>query len=138
MGMDSGVGGIDQFYGLVDQVRLYNYALSGSAITALYNSDLGPTPTATPTATAASTPTAIVTATPTSTQTATVTPPVKVSTATLAAAMMATPTPTPGLIGWWKLNSSSGITALDSAENSPGTLNTAATWVTGRDRTATP
>ena len=131
MGMDSGVGGIDQFYGLVDQVRLYNYALSGSAITALYNSDLGPTPTATPTATAASTPTAIVTATPTSTQTATVTPPVKVSTATLAAAMMATPTPTPGLIGWWKLNSSSGITALDSAENSPGTLNTAATWVTG-------
>ena len=42
MGLDSGIsGGIDQFYGLVDQVRLYNYALSGSAITALYNSDVG-------------------------------------------------------------------------------------------------
>jgi len=39
MGIDSGVGGVDQFYGLLDQVRLYNYALSGAEITALYNSD---------------------------------------------------------------------------------------------------
>jgi len=42
MGIDSGVGGIDQFYGLVDQVRLYNSALSGTAITDLYNSDVNP------------------------------------------------------------------------------------------------
>jgi hypothetical protein len=41
MGIDSGVGGVAQFYGLVDQVRLYNLALSGTAITALYNSDIG-------------------------------------------------------------------------------------------------
>jgi hypothetical protein len=39
MGIDWGVSGIRQFYGLVDQVRLYNYALSASAIAALYNSD---------------------------------------------------------------------------------------------------
>jgi concanavalin A-like lectin/glucanase superfamily protein/parallel beta helix pectate lyase-like protein len=42
MGIDSGVGGVAQFYGLVDQVRLYNFALSGTAITDLYNSDVNP------------------------------------------------------------------------------------------------
>jgi hypothetical protein len=41
MGIDSGVGGVGEFYGLVDQVRLYNLALSATAITALYNSDIG-------------------------------------------------------------------------------------------------
>ena len=41
MGLDSGISGVNQFYGLVDQVCLYNYALPSSAITALYNSDLG-------------------------------------------------------------------------------------------------
>lgn len=51
MGLASEIGGVRQFYGLVDQVRLYNYPLSPSAITALYNSDLGSTSTPTATAT---------------------------------------------------------------------------------------
>ena len=39
MGIDLGIGGVGQFFGLVDQVRLYNYAISAPAIAALYNSD---------------------------------------------------------------------------------------------------
>ncbi len=96
MGIDSGVGGIHQFYGLVDQVRLYNYALSGSAITALYNSDVGPTPTATPTATATSTAASTPTPTPTSTSTLTPTPtPTSAPTSTPSPEPLSSPSSTP-------------------------------------------
>jgi len=42
MGVDYGVDAVGYFYGLVDQVRLYDHPLSGAAITALYKSDLKP------------------------------------------------------------------------------------------------
>ena len=67
-------GGGFYFNGVIDDVRIYNRALSQAEIQADMNTPVGsPTPTPTPTATptATSTPTATPTATPTSTATAT-------------------------------------------------------------------
>jgi hypothetical protein len=58
-----GASTVRHFYGLFDQVYVYNYALSGSAIMALYNSDAA-TPTPPPTAMPSATPTFTPTSTP--------------------------------------------------------------------------
>ena len=76
------------FNGVIDDVRVYNRALSQAEIQADMNMPVG-TPTPTPTATATFTPTPTPTATATSTPTATHTP-----TATPTATFTPTPTPT--------------------------------------------
>ena len=88
-------------------MRLYNYVLSSSAITALHNSDLGltPTPTATPTATATATPNATATTTATATVTPTPHP-------------TSTPTPVPSASSTPALGTATNLsaTAVSSSE----------------------
>jgi arylsulfatase A-like enzyme len=110
--------------GIIDEVQIYNYALSDSEILALYNGT-GPTPTPTPaftaTPTPTPTPTPAVTATPTPTPT-----PTPVTTAT------PTPTSIPNLSGYWKFDETSGTTANDSSGNGKnGTVMNGAVWTTG-------
>jgi concanavalin A-like lectin/glucanase superfamily protein len=47
LGLDAGVGGVDFYWGSVDDTRIYNSALSSSAILTLYQSMI-PVPTPTP------------------------------------------------------------------------------------------
>ena len=49
LGLDTGIGGVDYYWGSVDDARIYSSALSSSAILSLYQSLLpNPTPTPTP------------------------------------------------------------------------------------------
>ena len=85
------------FKGRIDEVEIFNRALSQSEIQSIYNAGSAgkcqpsPTPTATATATFTPTPTATATFTPTPTATATFTP---TATATATATATFTPTPT--------------------------------------------
>jgi Concanavalin A-like lectin/glucanases superfamily len=79
------------FNGVIDDVRIYNRALSQAEIQADMNTPVGTsTPTPTPTPTATPTATATATATPTATTTATATP-----TPTATATPTSTPNPSP-------------------------------------------
>ncbi len=101
--------------GQLDDLCIYNRALSASEIAALAGGSATPTPTPTPTRTPTPTPT------PTSGPTA-------------------TPTPTPGgtgLVVWYKFDETSGTTAYDSSGNGRNaTLVNGPTWVAGRSGNA--
>ena len=115
------------FNGIIDDVRIYNRALSQAEIQADMNTPVGsppptPTPTTTPTPTATATPrpTPTATATPTPIPTATPRP---TPTATPTPIPTATPTPTPGdntfltsLYAYYKLDETSGG-ATDASGN---------------------
>jgi cell division septation protein DedD len=111
------------FNGIIDEMRIYNRALSQAEIQADMSTPIGslpPSPTPTPTATPASTPTATPTPTPTATPTATATPR---PTPTPTPTPTATPTPTPGnntfltsLYAYYKLDETSGG-ATDASGN---------------------
>jgi alpha-L-arabinofuranosidase len=110
----------EKWNGQIDEVYIYNSALSDNQILSLYT---GTGPTATPGATSTPTPTPTPTSTPTPASTATPTP-----------AGTATPTPTPdaSLKGYWKFNETSGTSASDSSgNNKTGTLIGGSSWTTG-------
>ena len=128
------------FNGVIDDVRIYNRALSQAEIQADMNTPVG-TPTPTPnlpnshcdsTATATATPTATTTATatPTPTATATATPR---PTATPTSTQTPTPTPTPpvGLVAAYNFNEGSGTTVTDASGNGITGNIIGATWTTG-------
>ncbi|MBI2912643.1 MAG: LamG domain-containing protein [Chloroflexi bacterium] len=120
----------EYFHGFVDEVSVYNRALSASEIQAIYAAGSAgkcssPTPTATPTATAIPTPTP--TATPTPTLTPTPTPTTICPTPTATPTATATPTPTP----------SNGVTPTTTASLTP-TVTVAPTCPPKPTPTATP
>ena len=126
LGLDADVGGVDYYWGNVDDTRIYNSALSSSAILSVYQSSIGPTPS----------PTSSSAPTSTSTPTASVTPapgPTPSPTSTSGPISTPTPTPTATLAHWWKFTDGSGTVAADSADSAPGTLAGSASWVTGVD-----
>jgi kumamolisin len=85
---------VGYFKGLIDEVRIYDQALTADEISVLAGASCAPlstaTPTSTPTRTRTQTPTSTATGTPTATQTATATP-----TATPTSTPTRTPTQTP-------------------------------------------
>src|SRR4029077_9178628 len=84
------------FNGVIDDVRVYNRALSQAEIQADMNTPVGsPPPTPTPTPTATPTATSTPTATPTATSTPTSTPPPPPTPTPPTATPTPTPTPTP-------------------------------------------
>ncbi|HLY26038.1 MAG TPA: LamG-like jellyroll fold domain-containing protein, partial [Aggregatilineales bacterium] len=107
----------DFFGGSIDEVAVYNTALSASRIQARYNvATQGAAPTPTPTLVS---PTAKQPLTPTATVAATVTP-----TLTSTASIVSTYAQTilaDGPISYWRLGEKSGTTALDSADTNNGT-----------------
>jgi Concanavalin A-like lectin/glucanases superfamily len=122
------------FQGKIDEVRIYNRALSATQIQSDMNTPITPSPTPTPTATPTVTATATPTATPTSTPTATpMSTPTATPTVTPTATPTATPTPTPasGLVAAYGFNEGSGTTVHDASTNgNNGTLQGGASWTT--------
>ena len=126
------------FNGVIDDVRIYNRALSQAEIQADMNTPVGsppstptPTPTyltATATATATATPTATTTATATPTPTATAT---ATSTPTATPTSTQTPTPPVGLVAAYNFNEGSGTTVTDASGNGITGNIFGATWTTG-------
>lgn len=97
-------GAGDTINGILDELHIYNYALSELEISALCPVPPTSTPTATPTSTSTATPTptstSTPTATPTSTSTSTSTPtPTSTTTPMPAATSTSTQTPTPSTFG---------------------------------------
>jgi len=126
--------------GGLDEVAVYDRALSAAEVQAIYVSDGGilPTVTATPTATPTNTlpPAAtetftpgLVTATPTVIAPSTATP----TSAALPTASF-TPTATPNtLMGYWQFNEASGTTVSDSSgHGNTGTAQNGMGWTTGQ------
>jgi hypothetical protein len=105
------------FNGVIDEVEIFNRALTQGEIQSIYNAGPAgkckliptPTPTPSPTATRTPTPSPTVTKTPTSSPTATRTPtptPTATKTPTPAGACVSPPS---GLEEWWTLNETGGV-----------------------------
>ncbi|QPV62842.1 LamG domain-containing protein [Halosimplex litoreum] len=118
--------------GAVDDVRVYDTALTAEDVTALYDGEATtatptPTNTATPTPTDTATQTSTPTATPTPTDTATPTP-TPTSTPTPTPTPTATPTPTPAGSGrptpvaHWRFEETGGSTVADGVGSNDGTV----------------
>jgi hypothetical protein len=130
----------DGFYfnGVIDDVRIYNRALSQGEIQTDMNTPVGSTSTPTPVPTA--TPTAAPTATPTPTPGGTAAPtgtpaptasPTPTPSGTAAPSPTPNSTPLPGLVAAYGFNQGSGTTVTDSSGNGlTGTIQ-GATWTTG-------
>ena len=125
--------GSRSFQGAMDEVRIYNRALSDAEIAALYA--MAPPPTETPTNTPTPTETPVP---PTDTPTPTETPVPPTDTPTPADTPTETPTATAtpncgadGLVGYWAMEEGSGTTITDSSPPAnDGTLHGDATWAT--------
>jgi hypothetical protein len=112
IGVEPAASKLNYFQGALDEVRIYNRALSPAEIQALLTA---PTPTPTP----------AVTSTPTVTM--------AVPTDTPPAGPTNTPTATPDLVGYWPMEEGSGTSILDgSGQGNNGTLPVSGTWVTGK------
>lgn len=104
-----GKSGVDYLWGMLDDVKIYNRALSAQEILNLYNNITpSPTPAVTPTPTTTPTPTVTPTPTPTTTHTG---------------------APSGG-VSYWSFNENSGTAAHDSWGSNNGTVN-GVTWVAG-------
>jgi len=102
------------FNGVIDDVRIYNRALSQAEIQADMNTPVG-TPTPSPT------PTPIPTATPTATSTPTATP---------TTTPGPTATPAPGLVAAYGFDEESGTVVSDASGNGNNGTISGATWTT--------
>jgi hypothetical protein len=122
--------GLGAYKGIMDDVRLYTWALSASDIQRLATDGASITPTNTPTATytPTRTPTAIFSLTPTFTPTRT---PTFTPTATLLATYTPTATLLPAPWGYWKFDEGSGSAAYDSGTGAHNGNIYNGTWVTG-------
>ncbi|MDI6858731.1 MAG: sialidase domain-containing protein, partial [Dehalococcoidia bacterium] len=127
--------GARAFLGAMDDVRVYNRALTAQEIQQLAELPPTPTPTDTPPATDTPTPTPTASDTPTPVATPTDTPS-PTQTPTPTATRTATATPdcgADGLVGHWTMEEGSGTTVFDSSPPAnDGSLYGNATWAPGR------
>lgn len=101
----------------IDELELFNRALSQQEIQAIISPGKCPPPTRTPTPTPSATPTATALSTPSPTPTATPTrtpSPTATATATPTSTPSCTPPPA-NMAAWWHLDETSGLTAADIA-----------------------
>jgi hypothetical protein len=128
--------------GRLDDVRIYDRALSAEEVANLFAGVVSPTLTPTPVSTHTPTATSSRTATPTSTgaptATSTQTPsPTPSRTATRTPTVAPTQTPSSGLVAHWAFDEGSGFLAGDSSGNGyTATLVNGTGWVPGRVGTA--
>src|SRR5262249_33813075 len=126
------------FNGIIDDVRIYNRALSQAEIQADMNTPIGsPLPTPTPTSTATPTPTATATFTPTPTATATFTP-TPTATATFTPTAKATATATATATAATTASTTATATATPTSTPTPTPTPTAPTPTPTATATFTP